>query len=154
MFLIMNIIIEVRGLDQQIQAKLNKGEYKLTRQRKVILEVMQETQGEHLTAEEVLHTARKKAPTLGIATVYRTLERLASLDILYKTMFDEGKYRYELADSTEHQHHHIQCLNCGKIFELDEGLLDNIEKKVEKQGFTIINHQLTIYAFCPECCKG
>lgn len=147
----MIIIIGVINLDQQIQAKLNQGEYKLTRQRRVILEVMQETRGEHLTAEEVLYTARKKAPTLGIATVYRTLERLAGLDILYKTMFDEGKYRYELADNTDHQHHHIQCLHCGRIFELDEGLLDNIEKKVEGQGFSVVNHQLTIYAFCPEC---
>lgn len=150
----MIIIIGVIGLDLQIQAKLNQGEYKLTRQRKVILEVMQDTPGEHLTAEEVLYAARKKSPNIGIATVYRTLERLASLDILYKTMFDEGKYRYELADNTQHQHHHIRCLHCGKIFELDEGLLDSVEKQVEEQGFSVVNHRLTIYAFCPECLKG
>ncbi|MEQ8200562.1 MAG: transcriptional repressor [Syntrophomonadaceae bacterium] len=134
-----------------IKDKLSKGEYKLTRQRQVILEVMQDAEGEHLSAEEVLQAARKRSPHLGIATVYRTLERMAGLGILYKTRFDEGKYRYELADDSDHHHHHIQCVRCGRIFELEEGLLDSIEEKVMKQGFTVINHRLTIYALCSEC---
>ncbi|HRY12719.1 MAG TPA: Fur family transcriptional regulator [Syntrophomonadaceae bacterium] len=136
---------------EHIKEKLSQGGYKLTRQRQVILEVMQDSEGEHLSAEEVLQVARHKSPSLGIATVYRTLERLAGLGILYKTRFDEGKYRYELADDAEHQHHHVQCIRCGRIFELDEGLLDSIEQEIMKQGFTVINHFLTIYAICPEC---
>lgn len=134
-----------------IKQKLSQGEYKLTRQRRVILEVLQAAVGEHLTAEEILQAARQSAPNLGIATVYRTLDRLAGLGILYKTRFDEGKYRYELADDCDHHHHHIQCIRCGRIFELEEGLLDGIEKKVMKQGFAIIDHRLTLYALCPEC---
>jgi Fur family ferric uptake transcriptional regulator len=106
--------------------------------------------GEHLTAQEVLNEARRKVPNLGIATVYRNLERLAALNILYKTIFDEGKYRYELADLTEHQHHHILCVECGNIFEVEEGLLDTLEEHLEKQGFEIINHQLKIFAYCAD----
>ena len=134
-----------------IKNKLNQSGYKLTRQRQVILDVMQDAKREHLTAEEVLQAARQKSPTLGIATVYRTLERLAGLGILYKTRFDEGKYRYELADDSDHHHHHVQCVRCERIFELEEGLLDSIEQKIMQQGFAIINHRLTIYAICPEC---
>jgi len=138
-------------MDQLITDKLQKAEFKLTRQRKAVLEVMLEKKGEHLSAEEVLHAARQKVPQLGIATVYRTLERLANLDLLYKTIFDEGKYRYEMSDQADHQHHHILCLACGRIYEVEEGLLDSLEKYLEKDGFEIIDHQLKIYAYCPEC---
>lgn len=138
-------------LEQIIKEKLEKADYKLTGQRKAVLEVMRENRGTHLTAEEVLHAARRKVPNIGIATVYRTLERFAALDILYKTIFDEGKYRYELSDITVHQHLHILCVGCGKIFEVEEGLLDGLEQHLEKKGFEIVNHQLTIYAYCSDC---
>ncbi len=56
------------------------------------------------------HGGAKSSPNIGIATVYRTLELLSNLDILYKTTFDEGKYRYELSDANDnHQHHHVIC---------------------------------------------
>ena len=138
-------------LDPVIMDRLEKADYKLTQQRRAVLEVMREKRGEHLTAEDVLYEARKKVPNLGIATVYRTLERLAALEVLYKTIFNEGKYRYELSDLSEHQHHHILCVVCGKIFEVEEGLLDSLEDYLREQGFTIINHQLKILAVCPEC---
>ena len=137
--------------DQVIKDRLEKADYKLTQQRRAVLEVMRENRGEHLTAEEVLYGARRKVPNIGIATVYRTLDRLAALEILYKTIFDEGKYRYELADISEHQHHHILCVSCGKIFEVEEGLLDSLEEHLEREGFEIVNHQLKIYAYCSEC---
>lgn len=136
---------------KHIKEKLAQGDYKITPQRQVILDVMQEAEGDHLTAEEVLQAARRKSPRLGIATVYRTLERLAALGILYKTRFDEGKHRYEMADAGQHHHHHIQCVQCGRIVELEEGLLDSLESRVEQQGFAVINHRLTIYAICPQC---
>jgi Fur family transcriptional regulator, ferric uptake regulator len=140
-------------IEQIIMEKLERADYKLTGQRKAVLEVMRENRGEHLTAEEVLHEARRKVPNIGIATVYRTLERLAGIKILYKTIFDEGKYRYELSDLAEHehQHHHILCVGCGKIFEVEEALLDSLEKQLEQEGFEIVNHQLKIYAYCSNC---
>jgi Fur family ferric uptake transcriptional regulator len=138
-------------LDQIIMDRLEEADYRLTQQRQAVLEVMREKRGEHLSAEEVLNEARKKLPNLGIATVYRTLEKLAALEVLYKTIFNEGKYRYELSDLSEHQHHHILCVGCGKIFEVEEGLLDSLEDYLREQGFTIINHQLKVLAVCPDC---
>lgn len=138
-------------MDQIIKDRLEKADYRLTQQRKAVLDVMMEKKGEHLSAEEVLYAARKKVPNLGIATVYRTLERLAAIEVLYKTIFDESKYRYEMSNDEEHQHHHIICIGCGRIFEVEENLLDSLEKHLEKDGFDIINHELKIYAYCPEC---
>jgi Fur family ferric uptake transcriptional regulator len=72
-----------------IHSKLDRNNYRLTDQRKAILDVMLENQGSHLSAEEVLWEAKKKFPNIGIATVYRTLEKLANLDILHKSMFED-----------------------------------------------------------------
>lgn len=134
-----------------INDQLEAANYRMTQQRKAVLDVMRENTGHHLTAEEVLAEARQKVPNIGIATVYRTLERLAALQVIYKTLFDEGKHRYELCDQEDHQHHHIICVSCGEIFEVEEALLDSLEQHLEKEGFRIVDHQLKIYAYCPAC---
>lgn len=134
-----------------ITETLKQNNYKLTDQRMAILEVMIENKGHHLTAEDVLNEARLKSPNIGIATVYRTLDKLVDIAILYKTMFEEGKYRYELTDNHAHQHHHVVCLNCGKIVEVEEDLLLNLEQHIEKQGYKIVDHELKLYGYCPEC---
>ncbi len=139
--------------DDSIKEKLKNGAYRLTEQRTAVLNVMVRNKSQHLSAEEVLYKARDEMPNIGIATVYRTLEKLAELGILYKTMFAEGKYRYELADAKGHQHHHVICLSCGKIIEIEEDLLNKLEEHLEKKGYEIINHELKIYAYCPECNK-
>jgi len=136
---------------QTINEQLESANYRMTQQRKAVLEVMIENTGHHLTAEEVLAAARHKVPNIGIATVYRTLERLAALQLIYKTLFDEGKHRYELSDQQDHQHHHIICVSCGKIFEVEEALLDSLELHLEQEGYKIVNHQLKVWAYCPEC---
>lgn len=83
-----------------IKAKLQKNNYRLTQQREVVLDVMTAHQGQHLTADEVYLFAKEKMPNIGIATVYRTLERLATIGVLYKSVFEPGRYRYELYDDT------------------------------------------------------
>jgi len=136
------------------QSKLAASQYKLTGQRATVLEVMINNRGKHLSAEEVLQQARELRPNIGIATVYRTLEKLASLEILYKGMFDSGKYLYELADDREHHHHHVVCVNCGSITEIKDDLLCELEKNIEKQGFRIIDHDLKFYGYCPKCSES
>jgi Fur family ferric uptake transcriptional regulator len=133
-----------------IKEKLKKNNYKLTHQRLAVLEVMMENKGNHLSAEEVLERAKRKLPGIGIATVYRTLDKLASMDILYKSMFDTDKSRYELSD-VDHHHHHIICLKCGAIIEFEEDLLNNLENLIERQGYKSLDHDLKFYGYCPDC---
>lgn len=138
--------------DIMIQKRLEKANYKLTPQREAVLQVMQNNKGQHLAAEEVFIEARKMVPNIGIATVYRTLELLSNLDILYKTTFDEGKFRYELSEAdNSHQHHHVICPACGRILEVEEDLLTQLEQHLEEKGYQVIDHQLKVYAYCPEC---
>lgn len=137
---------------ENINKKLKDNDYRLTDQRTAILEVMLCNQGKHLSAEEVLIKARKKQPNIGIATVYRNLEKLATIDILYKTIFNDDRYRYEINDSKDdHQHHHIICLACGRITELEDDLLCSLEGQLESQGFEVVDHELKFFVYCPDC---
>ncbi len=136
-----------------INAKLRESSYRLTGQRKAVLNVMLENKGRHLSAEEVLWEARKISPNIGIATVYRTLEKLASLEVLYKSMFEGNKYRYELAEDEKHHHHHVLCLACGLISEVSGDLLHELESDLDEQGYKIIDHELKFYGYCPACNK-
>lgn len=129
---------------------LKKSKYRLTSQREAILDVMLANRGKHLSAEEVLNEARIKHPLIGIATVYRTLDILASMEILHKSMFGD-KFRYELYDQDRHQHHHIICLVCGSISEVQEDLLNRLESNLEQMGYKVLDHDLKFYAYCPQC---
>jgi len=130
--------------------KIKNSKYRLTSQREAILKVMVANRGKHLSAEEVLLKARDEHPLIGMATVYRTLDMLASMDILHKSMFGD-KFRYELCENDRHHHHHIICLSCGAIAEVQEDLLQILEEHLEKKGFQVLDHDLKFYAYCPEC---
>lgn len=138
---------------KQIKLKLDENNYKLTPQRQAILNVMLNNKSKHLTAEEVLSEARKEIPNLGIATVYRTLDKLASMDILYKAMFGGDKYRYELSDHENHQHHHVICLSCNSIIEVEDDLLHLLEAELEAKGYKIVDHEVKFFGYCPDCNK-
>ncbi len=144
-------------MNKIIEAKLKEKDYKLTDQRKTILDVMLKNPGKHLSAEEVFEKARKKSPGIGIATVYRTLEKFTEIGVLYKSVFESGKFRYEIYDSDihhhhhHHHHHHIICLNCGKITEVEDDLLNDLEEKIERQGFKVVDHDLKFFGYCPKC---
>jgi len=144
----------VENILTQVGKKLRDRDYKLTPQREEILRVLIENQDKHLSAEEILGLVKEKAPEVGLATVYRTLEILYSMGLVHCMDFGDGRKRYEfeLLDKKAHQHHHLICLKCGRIEEIEEDLLEELEREVYKsKGFTVTNHQLKIYGFCQEC---
>lgn len=131
--------------------KLKESNHKLTPQRLAILEVLEDNQGEHLSAEQIFLMVKTRMPNIGLATVYRTLELFAGLGLLHKTSFDEGKFRYEFRERGRHRHHHLICLECGRISEIEEDLLHQLEREVEKKGFKVVDHSLVIYGKCSKC---
>jgi len=130
-------------------------EYRLTPQRRLVLQIFLENKERHLSAEEVYQFSRDKNEEIGIATVYRTLELLEGLGLLRKMNFGDGRSRYELIqpDVTEHHHHHhLLCLSCNRIFEVEEDLLHNLEEIIEeKHHFSIVNHNVQFFGYCKYC---
>ncbi len=137
----------------RIKEILQKEGFKLTKQREAILKVIIDNSEGHLSCDEIYQIVTEKSPDLGIATVYRTLELFEKLDIVYRLNFDDGCSRYELTPGIEgHQHHHLICMDCGKVIEVKLDLLESLEESIEREEkFTIVDHNLKFYGYCEEC---
>lgn len=143
-----------KGMDLNLLKKLLKEKgYKLTPQRRAVLDIIIENEGKHLTTEEIYELVKKDCPEIGLATVYRTLQLLEEMNLVFKLSLDDGKNRYELVHSGEdHHHHHLICTNCGRLIEVKDDLLEILEKEIEKEyKFKITNHILKFFGTCSKC---
>ena len=138
-----------------LKQQLNTKGYKLTPQREAILGVVSMHKGKHLSCEEIFDLVSKSYSGIGLATIYRTLPILEKMELLNKIHLEDGCVRYELNDSDQkHSHHHLICLVCGSVFEVQEDMLENLEKQIyEKNKFIIKNHSVKFYGKCEECSK-
>ncbi len=144
----MNTMIE------NLKEKLRENGYKMTPQRRAILEVIADNPGKHLSTEEIYEYVKAdNQPDIGLATVYRTLILFVDLNMISKIHLDDGLVRYEMMlDDELHQHHHLICGNCGEIIEVMEDWLDKIEERIEKlYQFKITDHKLIMYGICKNC---
>jgi Fur family ferric uptake transcriptional regulator len=129
--------------------------FKLTNQRKMILEVLYKNSSKHMTVEEIYNTVKKKCPEIGLATVYRTIQLLSELKLIGKLNLDDGFTRYEIGELTKrHYHHHLICEKCGKVIEVKDDLLESTEQLVYRNhGFKVTNHIVKFYGICDDCDK-
>lgn len=136
-----------------VKDRLKDEGYKLTPQRRATLDVILDQQGKHLSTEDIFMMVKKRCPEIGLATVYRTIQLLEQLGIVSKHNFDDGRSRYELIDdAADHQHHHLICLNCGQVQEVEGDLLEHLEKNIEKKyRFKIVDHKLKFFGYCSRC---
>ncbi len=142
----------VREFDY-LREKLKEKGYKLTPQRRSILDIILETEGKHLSAEEIYDLVKDRCPDIGLATVYRTMQMFDEVGLVYKHNFDDGRSRYELNHQNEdHQHHHLICIGCNKVIEVEEDLLEQLEAGIEKKyNFRINNHNVKFFGYCENC---
>ncbi len=129
--------------------------YKMTPQREAIYLLVKSRRGSHLSSEEIFDLLRDEHPGIGLATVYRALRVLEDMGLLHSLYLNDGKIRYEANDDTEdHRHHHLVCLDCGRVEEFALDLLGPLEKMVqEKSGFTVQDHSVKFYGICTTCRK-
>lgn len=139
----------------ELKENLKQKGYKLTPQRRSIVDIIIEKEGEHLTAEEIYDEVKKICPEIGLATVYRTVLLLEEVGVICKLDLSDGCSRYELVHSSEeHMHHHLVCNHCKGVFEVQDDLLEDLEGKIEKSyGFKILDHSVKFYGICSKCCK-
>lgn len=85
-------------------------------------------------------------------SVYRNLELFEKLGIVHR-IYVGWKYKLELSDMFVSHHHHLSCLDCGKITDIeDEKHIDEfIERVAAKSGFTPRRHQFEVDGYCKEC---
>ena len=117
-----------------------------TKQRIAVMQVF-ERLNRPLSPEEVLKGAKKGAPGIGIATVYRSIRDLLKDGWLIPVQLPGEPARYEVAGKTHH--HHFHCRDCNNVFEI-EGCPGNFSRYVPS-GFRLEDHHLILYGICKAC---
>jgi len=122
---------------------------RLTPQRLMVLEVLAEHTGSHLTADKILAAVVAHYPYVDKTTVYRTLDLLREHSLVVMTDLGGGKFEYELVSQP---HHHIVCKQCGYTVELDDATLDPLRRLVEQQyGFQPCFDHFALFGVCRAC---
>lgn len=140
----------VQRLREQLDSYMAEQGLRSTGQRRLIVERFFGVTG-HVTIDELLEQVRKEDSGIGYATVYRTMKMLSAGGIANEHKFTDGMTRYELADEEVH-HDHLICMQCGRIQEFEEPLIEELQERVAKQyKFRIVEHKHELYGVCAEC---
>jgi len=103
----------------------------------------------HPTVLELYNMARKSIPGISYATVYNVLNFFVEKGIVKEFNLGKGKH----FDGNITPHAHFICINCGKIEDVKEVLVNKACKNAEKEGWDVIEASFTIYGICPDCKK-
>lgn len=113
--------------------------------------------GVALSPGEILERARVSCPSVGLATVYRTLEvldRIGGAERLGRQGTGSGS-RTGFVACPATDHHHIVCRVCGRVAEFEGCMVSLIASEVQRQtGFTVEGHTLELLGRCKDCRRG
>jgi Fur family peroxide stress response transcriptional regulator len=133
---------------QQLIAKLHDNGYKVTPQRLAVCEIILSSK-DHPTADKVHQEAKKKYPTMSLATVYQILHLLTKLGLIQELGFNDRISRYEPNASP---HINIICQKCGEIYDYEaKSIKATWSQIIAELGFKPTGQRLDIYRYCDRC---
>jgi Fur family peroxide stress response transcriptional regulator len=119
-----------------------------TKQREAILRVLRNTRA-HPTADWIYEEVKKEIPNISKGTVYRNLQVLQEDESITVLNLNGTLSRFEVK---QHGHYHFRCEQCGRVFDLDEPVNNEIDKRVaERTGFKVSHHQTEFRGLCKDC---
>ncbi|MBS0589417.1 MAG: ferric iron uptake transcriptional regulator [Proteobacteria bacterium] len=123
---------------------LRKAGLKVTHPRMRILEILETSEGKHLTAEDIYRRLLEHDDEIGLATVYRVLTQFEAAGLVSKHNFEGGQAVYEI-DRGKH-HDHMVDLDTGKVIEFVSEDIEHLQRQVaERHGYVIEDHSLVLY---------
>lgn len=139
-------------LDTQVETRLRDSGVRYTSGRRAIIAALDDGDGPQSAAE--LHA---RLPSLPLSSIYRTLAVLEEAEILSPHLATKGIARFELAEWLAGHHHHLVCVSCGSVEDVD--LAPSSEEQLEElvrsigasAGFAAANHALEIEGRCQKC---
>jgi Fur family transcriptional regulator, ferric uptake regulator len=136
----------------RLQRELAARKIRLTRQRRVVIEVM-ETALRHMDATEILDRAKEIDPAITRVTVYRTLDMLKreglidELDLLHLR-----GHRHYYESHGPRDHIHVACLRCGKVREFESDLYEELKNQISRDcGIEIKMARTEVGGLCDDC---
>jgi Fur family transcriptional regulator, ferric uptake regulator len=129
--------------------RLREAGERVTRQRLLVADALTAI-GRRVSAQELYEHLRRGDPSIGRATVFRTLEALVVAGVARRLERSGHVYAY-VACRPEH-HHHLACDRCGRVEEIGEGFIAPVaERAAAEMGFTIDDARLDFYGLCARC---
>jgi len=123
---------------------------KATGPRIKILELLEQGDSAHLSAEDIYRMLTEAGEDVGLATVYRVLTQFESAGLVVRHKFEDGRAVFELDNGGHHDH--IVCVGCGKVEEFVDNVIEQRQREIaEKAGFQMTDHCLYIYGLCANC---
>jgi Fur family transcriptional regulator, ferric uptake regulator len=132
---------------ETFESTLKEAGYSVTTARRSVFNALY-----HAEPQTMAELIKKVSPASDRASVYRTIVLFEKLGIVQRLQIG-WKYKLELSDAFAAHHHHLTCVNCGKIVPLQESteLEKHIEQAATLRGFKPLTHQLEISGLCPDC---
>jgi Fur family ferric uptake transcriptional regulator len=135
-----------------LSRRLREQGYRVTGARRAILEALVGCAG-HVSADELVALANRRAPRVGRMTVYRTLELLQQLGVVRAIYLGSGAAHYVLLE--DGHHHHLVCARCDAVVEFEDCLMNELEAQLgERHDFLVQGHVLEIVGLCQDCRAG
>ena len=132
-----------------ISNRLRDKGYRLTPQRMMIVTAI-ENSPDHISADEIYAQVAATYPHVNISTVYRTLELLKKLNLVYEIDLGEGRVRYHAEESGHH--HHLVCQKCNKVIDIDESALSELRDVLLRDyDFCAELQHVGIFGLCCDC---
>jgi Fur family ferric uptake transcriptional regulator len=120
-----------------------------TRQRAAISALLENVE-DFRSAQELHDELRRGGEGIGLTTVYRTLQAMASAGLLDTLRTDSGESVYRRC--SQHHHHHLVCRSCGSTVEVEGGAAEAWAAEIATQhGFSDVSHTIEIFGVCAEC---
>jgi Fur family ferric uptake transcriptional regulator len=126
---------------------LKKAGLKATLPRIRILNILEQAEKRHVSAEDVYRALLDAGEEVGLATVYRVLTQFETAGLVERHNFEGGQAVFELYEGKHHDH--IVCNQCGRVEEFVDQTIEKHQQAVaRKAGFDISDHSLIIYGDC------
>ena len=115
-----------------------------------ILEILENGQRRHYTAEDVYKRLLDGGEEIAFATVYRVLTQFEGAGLVLKHNFEGGRSMFEL--DRGQNHYHMVCVKCNGVSEFyDEEMEERQRLTAEKHDFELQDHSLYLYGLCSNC---
>ncbi|MGC9063762.1 MAG: Fur family transcriptional regulator, partial [bacterium] len=119
--------------------------FKITPQRQLVAEAL-EGNKTHPTVEDLYREVAKVAPTISIATIYKTLNELVEIGTIQRLDVGDGKAHF---DPNITPHNHFVCLRCGGIYDIPTK--EEVKETSELSDFKVLRAQTVYYGYCKKC---
>ena len=132
---------------EELTTALRQEGFRITPQRVAILDYLLKTD-DHPSAESIHKIIQEKYPMVSLSTVYKTLDLLREKKLVNEIEVD-GEARF---DAHTDSHINLVCMNCGKIDDIDEDSLNDIQNRAaRKSKYMILKGSFELFGYCNDC---